>query len=325
MTGLVAVTGATGFLGRYIVRILIQHGWRVRILARQYPVHEQFSDLRFEVIPGDLSNHGALRALVRGADRVVHAAGLIKARDARAFQAVNVQGTANLVAAVNAEGAPSRLLLVSSMASREPHLSPYAATKRAAEEIVHAALAPQHEWMIIRPSAVYGPWDMETFMVLKAVSRGIAPRPGKKNARVSLVHASDVAAAVAALCAGGQAGSLFEISDARQDGYLWEEITNAAAKAMGVRTVKLPLPALAVKLAGALGTAGGRFRPSPAMLTIDKAREILHPDWSPRAECQPPETLWQPKIDINCGFSETIRWYQSRGWLSGRGKSDQPD
>ncbi len=316
MTGLVAVTGATGFLGRYIVRALIQQGWRVRILARNYPVHEQFSDLKFEAVPGDLSDHGALRALVRGVDMVVHAAGLIKARDVRAFHTVNVQGTANLVAAVNADASPSRLLLVSSMAAREAHLSPYAATKRAAEEIVRASLGPAHEWMIIRPAAVYGPWDMETLRVLKAVSFGVALRPGNKDARVSLVHADEVAASVAALCADSQAGSLYEISDARHDGYLWEEITEAAAKALGVRmAAKLPLPAWAVRFAGALGTIGAQFSPSPAMLTLDKAREILHPDWSSPPERQPPATLWQPKTDINCGFLETIRWYQARGWL----------
>ena len=320
MTGLVAVTGATGFLGRYIVRALIDKGWRVRILARQYPVHEQFSDVTFEAIPGDLSDHGALRALVRGADRVVHAAGLIKARDANAFQSVNVQGTANLVAAIDAESAPLRLLLVSSMAAREAHLSPYARTKRAAEEIVRTRLAPPHEWMIIRPGAVYGPWDVETLTVMKLVSRGIALRPGNKNARVSLVHARDVAAAVAALCADSRTGGLYELSDARREGYLWEEITQAAARAMGVRTIRLPLPAPAVRFVGALGTAVGRLNLSPAMLTIDKAREVLHPDWSSRAEYQPPETVWQPEIGINCGFLETIQWYQSRGWLPGRDK-----
>ncbi|MEQ1887543.1 MAG: SDR family NAD(P)-dependent oxidoreductase, partial [Alphaproteobacteria bacterium] len=307
MTGLVAVTGATGFLGRYIVRSLIQQGWRVRILARNYPVHEQFSDLSLEVVPGDLSDQGALGSLVRGADRVVHAAGLIKARDARAFHQVNVAGTANLVAALNGEMAASRLLLISSMAAREPHLSPYAGTKRAAEEIVRTSIAPRHHWTILRPAAVYGPWDMETLTLMQAVSLGVSLRPGNPGARVSLVHARDVAEAVAALCASAAAGGLYEISDARHDGYSWEEITGTAAKIMGARTLNLPLAGWAVHLAGAIGSIGGRIRSSPAMLTIAKAREIMHPDWSSPADRQPPKQLWQPKIGINCGFRETIQ------------------
>lgn len=315
MTGLVAVTGATGFLGRYILAALTARGWQVRMLARSYPVHEQFSGLTFEVIPGDLSDPAALRALVRGADYVVHAAGLIKARTAQDFHRVNVQGTRNLVAALNAQGARSRLLMVSSLAARAPHLSPYAETKRAAEEIVREVLAPPHDGIIIRPGAIYGPWDQETLNVLKAVSMGISPRPGSKNARVALVHARDVGEAVAALCARGEAGRRYEISDARHEGYSWDEICAVAARLMDRRTLTLPLAGWGLLCAGTIGSIGGRLGMAPAMLTIDKVREILHPDWSCLPERQPPKALWQPKIDLNCGFLETIRWYQSRGWL----------
>ena len=325
MAGLAAVTGATGFLGRYIVRALIENGWRVRILARRYPVHEQFSDLSFEVVHGDLSDLAALRELARGADVVVHAAGLIKARDADAFHRANVQGTANLIAALNASGAATRLLFVSSITARAPHLSPYAASKRAAEELIRTSLAPPNEWVIVRPCAIYGPWDRETLAVLKAVSHRIALRPGRHDARVSLVHASDAAAAIAALCADGEAGSLFEISDARHDGYLWREITDAAAAALGVRAQRLPLPVWGVRLAGVLGTLAARLGAPPAMLTIEKTREVLHPDWSSPADRQPPKSLWQPQIDLNCGFLETIGWYQAQGWLAGAGKIPQPD
>lgn len=315
MAGLVAVTGATGFLGRYIVRSLAQQGWRVRILARGYPVHEQFSDIDFEVVAGDLSNHRALQAFVRGATCVVHAAGLIKARHANAFQRVNVQGTENLVAAINVNDAPARLVMVSSMAAREPHLSPYAASKRAAEEIARNRLEQRHEWTIIRPCAIYGPWDVETLMVLRAVSLGVALQPGGRQARVSLMHAADAAAAVASLCAHPQPGHVYEITDARQAGYLWREITDAAAEALHIRAIPLPLPAMMVRIIGRIGTIAGHFSASPAMITMDKVREILHPDWSSASSRQPPLHLWQPEIDINCGFLETIQWYQSRGWL----------
>lgn len=325
MTGLVAVTGATGFLGRYIVRALIQNGWRVRILARAYPVHEQFSDLTFEVVPGDLSDPDALRALITGADRIVHAAGLIKARSAQDFHRVNAQGTANLIAAINAQGGALRLLLVSSMAAREPQLSHYASSKNAAEEIIRARLTPPHEWMILRPSAVYGPWDVETFGLLKAVSLGVAPRLGGRNARIGLVHARDLAAAVAAVCAQGADGAQYEITDARQDGYSWEEITAAAAQALGIRPVALPLPAWGVRLAGVLGSIRGQISRSPVMLTIPKSREILHADWSSSPAKQPPVALWRSEIGLNCGFRETIGWYQAQGWLFSRANSHQLD
>jgi len=128
MSRIVAITGATGFLGRYIVRAFADSGWRVRILARQPIDHPQLVGLQLEVVLGDLSNQQALRTLVDGADVIVHAAGLIKARTPAAFEAVNVGGTANLAHAIEERGSIARVLLVSSMAAREPELSTYART-----------------------------------------------------------------------------------------------------------------------------------------------------------------------------------------------------
>ena len=140
MSKLAAITGATGFLGRYIVRAVAARGWRVRVLARQPIDHPQFAGLQLDAVPGDLSNGEALRALVDGADVVIHAAGLIKARSSAAFEAVNVVGTANLAQAIEKSGTSPRVLLVSSMAAREPTLSSYARTKRAAEQLLMAKL-----------------------------------------------------------------------------------------------------------------------------------------------------------------------------------------
>ena len=84
------------------------------------------------MVLGDLSDEAALRRLVEGADAVVHAAGLIKARRPADFLAINRDGTALL----SALAPDARFLLLSSLAAREPQLSPYAASKRAAEEVV---------------------------------------------------------------------------------------------------------------------------------------------------------------------------------------------
>src|SRR5262249_13503737 len=162
---LVAITGATGFFGRYIVSAFATRGWRVRILARQPIDHPQLAGLQLDVVSGDLSNKQALRALVDGADAIVHAAGLIKASSAAAFEAVNVYGTANLARAIEERGVAARVLLVSSMAAREPGLSSYARTKRAGEELLMTVLNPRCDWTIVRPCAIYGPWDRETLTI----------------------------------------------------------------------------------------------------------------------------------------------------------------
>ncbi|MBM3651220.1 MAG: NAD-dependent epimerase/dehydratase family protein, partial [Alphaproteobacteria bacterium] len=134
MTKLVALTGVSGFVGPHLVAALARQGYRLRLLLRRWSPLPSLDGVAAEIVLGDLLDEGALRQLVAGVDAVVHAAGLIKARRAADFLRVNRDGTA-LLSALAPE---ARLVLVSSLAAREPQLSPYAASKRAAEEAVAA-------------------------------------------------------------------------------------------------------------------------------------------------------------------------------------------
>jgi nucleoside-diphosphate-sugar epimerase len=315
MTRLAAVTGATGFLGRYIVRALTLAGWRVRILTRQRVDHPQLCGLKLEAVVGDLSNRRVLRALVDGSDAVIHAAGLIKARTATDFWAVNVGGTANLAMAIT-DGKPvSRVLMVSSIAARERHLSTYAQTKRTGEEVLTSIIRHRSAWTIVRPSAIYGPWDRETLAIFRAISRRIFLRPHVTHARVALIHAADAAAGIAGLAERSLAGAILELTDERTQGYSWDEIISVAETALGFRTLAIPVPGMIIRAAAAINAATARSRNRTPMLTPGKAREILHADWGSTVERQPPDEVWRPTIGLSQGFRDTVCWYRDRNWL----------
>ncbi len=316
MSRLVAITGATGFLGRYIVGALAAQGWRLRILARRPTDHPQLAGMKMEVVLGDLSDRQALRALVDGADTIVHAAGLIKASSAAAFEAVNVYGTANLARAIEECQVSARVLLVSSMAAREPQLSAYARTKRAGEKLLMAVLSRRCDWTIVRPCVIYGPWDRETLTIFQAVDHHIFFRPLTANGRVAVIHAADAAAAIANLCDRGPAGSVFELADERTQGYSWAEIVATAEAATDSKALAIPLPGLAVRAAGAISLCAARLLRRAPMFTPGKAREILHADWGSRVERQPPADLWSPAIGLAQGFRDTVCWYRDRHWLA---------
>jgi nucleoside-diphosphate-sugar epimerase len=316
MARLAAVTGATGFLGRYIVGALVASGWRVRILARRAPDHPQLEHLELESIRGDLSDGHALRELVEGADTVIHAAALIKARSAAAFHAVNVDGTANLAKALNDCRRASTVVLVSSMAAREPQLSSYAQSKRASEAVLASRLQARHCWTVVRPCAIYGPWDRETLGIFRTLMRGIAPRVPAANARIALLHADDAARAIAAICDRSPAGAILELADERPEGYAWEEIISAAERALRVKATAIRVPRAALRAAAALNLVTAWALGRTPMLTPGKAREILHADWGSRAERQPPHEWWRPEIGLEQGFRDTVSWYRDRHWLS---------
>ena len=89
----------------------------------------------------------------------------------------------------------ARCVLVSSLAAREPRLSPYAASKRAGEEAATAALdAGGVPWTVLRPCVIYGPWDREGLALVRLARAPVAPVPRKPEPRIAMVHAADVAA-----------------------------------------------------------------------------------------------------------------------------------
>ncbi len=245
---------------------------------------------------------------------VIHAAGLIKARDRAAFHAGNVGGTEKLVAALNGCAAPKRLILVSSMVAREPALSAYAEAKRDGETAL--GQLRHGTWCIVRPCAIYGPWDRETLAIFQAAVRGIFPMAGQRRGRVALIHAADAARAVVALCGETDSGRIFELTDRRADGYRWDEIAAAAELAVGKRVRKLPLPAPAVRVAAFVNAAVALLFGRTPILTPGKAREILHADWSSAADRQPAPDVWRARIGLGDGFRDTAQWYRERGWLA---------
>jgi len=233
MGRLVAVTGATGFVGTHLVAALARRGWRLRLLVRRWSPLPSLAGVDADLVLGDVSSEQALRQLVDGADAVVHAAGLIKAKADRDFLPVNRDSAALL----SALAPDAHMLLLSSLAAREPQLSAYGASKRAGEAVVATRSGP---WTIVRAPAVYGPGDRETLAYFRAVNSGIAPQPRVPDARLSLIHVADLAEALALTLERPPANSTYEIDDGRT--YTYADMAAAAGAALGRRPFRLSVP-----------------------------------------------------------------------------------
>ncbi len=310
---LAAVTGVTGFIGGHLAGELVRRGWRLRVLVRQMPRLQAMAGPPVEVVQGSLSDGRALRDLVAGADAILHLAGAIKGRNRNDFMRANAEGTAALAAVWRAHAPDARFIHLSSMAAREPGLSHYAASKCAAERSLRAVGAGA-DWSILRPAVVYGPGDRETLRIFRAASAPFQPMLNGGDARLTLIHVTDLVLAMAALLAAGIPSGCFEITDARQDGYSWDELARAAAAALGRAARPLHLPNSIVRALGLVGVAAA-LGGMAGMLTSQKAREILHRDWSSDSASQPPASQWQPKITLDQGFADAVAWYRAEGWL----------
>ncbi len=314
---LVAVTGATGFVGPHLVAALAGRGCRLRLLVRRWSPLPSLAGVEAELVLGDLSDMTACRRLVEGVDAVVHAAGLIKARRPEAFFRVNRDATARLSALADGLAPRATFLLLSSLAAREPGLSPYAASKAAAEEAVAGRAGP---WLTVRAPAVYGPGDRETLAYFRAVARGLAPQPRVAGARLSLIHVADLAEALALTLSPAAerrppAGSIYEIDDGRVGGYTYNDMAVAAARALGRTACALAVPRFVMAGLGRLNALGHALGGPAQILTPAKVREIFHPDWTVRDRRLAAALGFAPRYDLAAGFADTILWYRAQGWL----------
>lgn len=303
MTGLrlAAVTGATGFLGRHLIAALAAEGFRVRALVRRDPASPFWRGLHPELVLGDLSDAAALRRLTEGAEVVLHLAGATKAVGADGFMTVNRDGASRVAEAAG----PARLVMVSSLAAREPALSAYAASKRAGEEAV-AEVVPPDRLTIVRPPAIYGPGDPEFLPLFKAARGPLVPLLGPPRARFAMIHVEDAARQIAFL-AKAQNGGIIALSDANPAGYSWRQAAEFAAEAVGGRPLIVQAPPFAGALAGAAADFSARLSGRPMVFSSDKVREMRHPDWG-IAPHEQRNGLPQPKFDLLEGFRQTVSW-----------------
>lgn len=303
---LIAITGASGFVGRAVLREITRLGLGARVLMRRPAATGEL-----EAVLGDVSDSEALARLCAGADAAIHIAGAIKAVNRAQFFAANAQGAANVAEAARKAGV-GRFVHVSSLAAREPQLSAYAASKRQGEQAVADAAGPM-KWVMLRPPAVYGPVDQATLPLFRQLTRPMAVLPADPQARVSLLHVDDLAASLvrAALQDEGM-GLIHEIDDGRPGGYGWRDICDIAGRAEGrvvrplfVPRVALFLPAVAAELMAAMS---GRA----LMVNRGKLAELYHPDWVVRGASPP---FHAPRLQFDRGFAETLAAYRQLGLL----------
>ncbi|MCW6537398.1 NAD-dependent epimerase/dehydratase family protein [Sphingomonas lycopersici] len=297
---ILALTGATGFVGGHVVRRAVEAGHQVRALARRpQPPRDGVT-----WIAGALDDAAALAALVEGADAVIHIAGVINAPDRAGFVAGNIAGTQAVVAAT-ASG--TRFVHVSSLSAREPQLSIYGWSKREAEAVVAAAPL---DWDMVRPPAIYGPGDMDMLDLFRFARRGVALTP--PAGRLSVIHADDLARLLVALAAAPATRAIYEVDDARDGAWTHKGFTSAIGAAVGRRVRPIALPRALLRVGARIDRLA---RGKGARLTADRVAYFCHPDWTVDVTKRPPAALWVPQIATETGLRETAESYRAAGLL----------
>lgn len=264
----VAVFGGTGFLGRRIVKGLLDAGAHVRAVSRHPERAERpFEDARLEARQADIHDAASVSSAVEGAGAAVNAVSLYAESGGTTFHSVHVSGAERLARLCREHGV-RRLVQISGIGADPGSGSRYIRARGEGELAAHEAFP---DATVIRPSVMFGPDDGFLTTLVQLVRRlPVIPLFGRGETRLQPVHVADVAQAVATTLSSPEtAGQTYELGGPRI--FTYRELVETVAAALGARRVLLPFPFSGWK---ALALAGERIPRLPITVNQVELMEI---------------------------------------------------
>jgi nucleoside-diphosphate-sugar epimerase len=319
------VTGASGFIGRALVRRLVAGGCHVRALVRN-PLHVADFQPRVETIVGDVRNIEVVEMAVSGVDTVFHLAAKVhdveELHDTGAHAGVTVQGTRNVLSAA-IEARAKRLVFMSSLSVygspcelvRDETTacvpsSAYGRAKLYAEEIVlnGAAESGMHV-CCLRPATTYGAGCKGNVLrMIRMIDRGLCPPLPPMGNRRSMAYVGDVVdAAILAACAPVANGRRYIVTDDRA--YCSREIYEAICRALAKRIPPWHIHVSALRALARLGDGIGRVRGKRVAFDSDTLTKIIGSDSYSCARIVG-ELGYRPSMTFENALPEIVAWYR---------------
>lgn len=269
----VLVTGATGFVGRWVVRELAAQGHFALCLVRDRqkvePLIRQYGADRVQAVEADLFDEASVANAANGSDAVIHLVGIIAedARRGQTFERLHVLATRRVVDACRAAKVP-RYIHMSALGARAQAVSAYHRTKAVAEDYVRQS---DLAWTIFRPSLIHGP-DGEFMRLMRRLACGtfipVMPHFGDGLARIQPVSVQDVAyCLVAAVTKPETIGGIYELGGPRA--MTWRELYRTCQELMPGACRRRPIVGQPVFLAKLLATTLMRLPIVPAGLRFN--------------------------------------------------------
>ena len=329
----ILVTGASGFIGSFIVEEALNRGFETWAAVRRSSSRKYLQDNRTHFVELNLSSKEQLVEQLRdhNFDYVVHAAGVTKCLNKADFQRINTEGTKNLVDALLEVKMPlKRFIFVSSLSifgaikEQQPYEeiretdtpqpnTAYGRSKLAAEQYLES-LGTRVPYIILRPTGVYGPREKDYFIMAKSIKGHSDFAVGFKRQDITFVYVRDVVQAIFLALEKGQTGRKYFLSD----GNVYQSVTfsNLIHEELGRPWwIRITAPVWVLRIVTFFGEYIGRMTGKVTALNNDKYNILRQRNW--RCDIQPAidELGYQPQYDLQRGVKETIKWYKNNGWL----------
>jgi nucleoside-diphosphate-sugar epimerase len=337
----ILVTGASGFIGSFIVEEALSRGYEVWAAVRRSSSRQFLTDSRIHFIELDLSSEQKLTQQMEGStfDYVVHAAGVTKCLHKEDFFRINTEGTKNLVKAlINLRMPLKRFVYISSLSimgaireqqpyteileSDEPQPNTaYGRSKLEAElwlnnlnEEFRMKNEASFPFVILRPTGVYGPRERDYFMMAKSIKAHTDFAVGYKPQDITFVFVTDVVQAVFLAFEKGQTGRCYFLSDGEV--YRSSTFSDLIRKELGNPWwIRIIAPLWLLRIITFVGESVGHVTGKVTALNNDKYYIMRQRNW--RCDISPArqELGFEPQVKLAEGVRRSILWYKENGWL----------
>ena len=332
----ILITGASGFIGSFLVEEALKQGFEVFAGMRKSSSKKHLQDSRIHFLELDLHSENTLteqfnafKQAFGNIDFVIHNAGITQAKKKEDFYTVNCGYTQHLYDSLNkSEMALEKFVLISSLAAYGPGntetfapielsdkqtpITVYGKSKVCAEEYIKSAAV--FPYIIINPTAVYGPRDKDFLEFVKLINKGIEPYIGINKQMISMIYVKDLTRAVISLLPINSSNKSYFVSDTKA--YNKEELGMIAKKILNKKTFKIKIPSLPIRIIiASIEKIQGLIFGSLPFLNTEKVNEISSPNWLCNSTGLWNDLSSSPEYYLEKGLTETIDWYKTHTWL----------
>ena len=337
----ILITGASGFIGSFIVEEALNRGFETWAAVRKSSSKAFLQDERIHFIELNLSSEAELKQQLKDIqfDYVVHAAGVTKCLHKEDFFRINTEGTKNLVRALLDLQMPlkrfvyiSSLSIMGAIREEQPYKeireqdkampnTAYGKSKLEAEQwlvSLNKELERKNEkllpYVILRPTGVYGPRERDYFMMAKSIQSHTDFAVGFKQQDITFVYVTDVVQAVFLAMEKGQTGRCYFLSDGEV--YQSSTFSDLIRKELGNPWwIRITAPLWLLRIITFCGEYMGHITGKVTALNNDKYNIMKQRNW--RCDINPArqELGYEPQVKLEEGVRRSIAWYKKNKWL----------
>ncbi len=328
----ILITGASGFIGSFLVKESINRNYQTFAGVRNESIRKYLTDPAIHFLELNFTDDHLLdAALTKFADQygkldyIIHTAGLTKSLHNEEFDKVNFENTKRFIHSLQRmEMVPDKFVFISSLASYGPAdneqpihssktpspLTAYGKSKLKAEQYLYTV--ENFPFLIINPTAVYGPRDKDFFFLLKSISNHLELYIGNDQQQLSFVHVSDLVDAIFIAMESDAHTQNLLVSDLNV--YSSKQVNQLIKQHLNKRTISLIVPPSIAEVVAAVSENIGKLRGKVPILNRERLKEFKAKNWS--VDCSEMAALgYQPQFDLDKGLKNAITWYKEHGWM----------